>query len=83
MEASVTGFTATKDMKIRAWVTVGMVLPTFIVPGMRRSSTSLRNLKMAVCWAKLPTPSASNILVTKPVPRSQAQGAGERSFLFL
>ena len=83
MEASVSGLTATTDMKMRASATVGMVLPTFIVPGMTRSSTSLRNLKIAVCWAKLPMPSVSNMLVTKPVPSSQAQGAGDQSFLFL
>ncbi len=74
MEARVRGLTMTTDMKMKAWVAVGIVLPTFIVPGMTRSSTSLKNLKMAVCWAKLPMPRVSSMLVMKPVPKSSGPG---------
>jgi len=60
-----------------------MVLPTFIVPGISLSSTSLKNLKMAVCWAKLPIPSVSKKFVMNQVPSRPDHGLFENSFLFL
>ena len=63
---------------MKACVTVGIVLPTFIVPGISRSSTSLKNLKIAVVGAKLPIPRVSKKLVTNPVPISPDHGLSDR-----
>jgi len=78
----VTGSTLTEVMKIKAWTTVGIVFPTFMVPGISRSSTSLKNLKSAVCCAKLPMPSVSRKLVVKPTPRSPGYDLSESDFRF-
>jgi hypothetical protein len=55
---------------------VGNVCPTFSVPGIRRSGTILRNLKMAVVGANDPMPRVSKKLVTNPVPTSTAVSLG-------
>ncbi len=55
---------------------VGIVCPTFNVPGISRSGTSLKNLNALVVGANEPMPSVSKKLVTKPVPSSSADSRG-------
>ena len=61
---------------MNACVIVGSVWPTFSVPGISRSGTILKNLKIAVVGANDPMPSVSKKLVTKPVPSSSALSRG-------
>jgi hypothetical protein len=64
------------SVKINACAMVGSVCPTLSVPGMSRSGTTLKNLKMAVVGAKEPIPRVSKKFVTNPVPNSSAVSAG-------
>ncbi len=73
---------------MKAWAIVGIVCPTFRVPGMRRSGTILRRRKMAVVVANDPMPSVSKKLVTPPTASWPASGnrpsvAGESAALEL
>ena len=61
---------------MNACVIVGSVWPTFSVPGISRSGTILKNLKIAVVGANEPMPSVSKKLVTNPVPSSSAVSLG-------
>ena len=61
---------------MNACVIVGSVWPTFSVPGIRRSGTILKNLKIAVVGANEPMPSVSKKFVTKPVPNSSDDSRG-------
>ncbi len=61
---------------MKACAIVGSVWPTFSVPGIRRSGTILKNLKIAVVGANEPMPSVSKKFVTKPVPSSSADSFG-------
>ena len=59
--------TSTTVMKIRAWTMVGIVCPTFSVPGICRSSTAFHARKSAVVVANDPIPRVSKKFVTNPI----------------
>src|SRR6185436_18636955 len=61
-------------VKMNACATVGRVWPTFKVPGIIRSGTSLSARKAAVDVANDPMPSASRKLVTAPIRTSVSVG---------
>ena len=67
---------------MNAWATVFVVLPAFMVPGISRSSTSRKNLKRAVCCAKLPMPSVSRKFVMKPMAVSPGPDLSENDLRF-
>ncbi len=59
---------------MNAWAIVGIVCPTFSVPGIRRSGTILRRRNIAVVVANEPMPSVSKKLVTAPTASWPASG---------
>src|ERR1051326_5040499 len=65
---------------IKVWTTVGNVWPTFSVPGITRSSTIRKNLKIVVVVAYDPIPRVSKKLVNAPVPSWRKPGKRTRCF---
>ncbi len=65
--ASVVMSTSTTRMKMKASAKVGIMCPTFSVPGMFSSATACPSLYSDVVVANEPMPSVSKKFVTKPI----------------